>query len=130
IHVQLMESFRSHQHLVDAGQSLVRNQSTAWGRATRATGRAARDPAPVMMLESEPAKLLSLCLDAFKDNRQVLVLISDDEDRAWVDGAIGDLIRQERAAGGRKIRVRTFHKAKALESDVVILVGDPCASAS
>lgn len=130
IHIQLMESFRSHQLLVDAGQNLMRNQSTAWGRATKAAARAARDPAPVMMLEMEPAILLSLCLDAFKDNRKVLVLINDDQDRAWVDGSIGDLIREERAAGGQKIRVRPFRKAKALEADVVILVGDPAAGAS
>ncbi len=128
--VQLHECFRSNQMLIDAGLNLVRNLGVASGRNARAVGRLHGEPAPVQIHEQNTAALQQLCQDALSQRRQVLVLIDDQQDHEWVNSAIGDLIRGERAAGGRGIRVRTFHKAKALQSDVVILIGDPGAGAS
>lgn len=129
-HVHLLECFRSHQLIIDAGQNLIRNLPASSGRGTRAAGRAAREPAPIQMQERQPAALLALCKEAIKEQHQVLVLIDSHQDREWVDSEIGDLIRHDRACGSRKIRVRSFHKAKALQADVVILVGDPAVRAS
>ncbi len=128
--VQLQECFRSNQMLIDAGLNLVRNLGIASGRNARAVGRLHGDSAPVQIHEQNTAVLQHLCQDALSQRRQVLVLIDNQQDHEWVNSSIGDLIRSERAAGGRGIRVRTFHKAKALQADVVILIGDPGAGAS
>lgn len=59
-----------------------------------------------------------------------MILIDSEVDKAWVDSAVGDQIRDDRASGGRSIRVRSFHKAKSLEADIVVMVGDPSTGVS
>ncbi|MGP0171119.1 UvrD-helicase domain-containing protein [Pseudomonas sp. NCHU5208] len=127
---QLQECFRSNQLLIDAGQSLLLKLGSGYGRNTRAVGRVRGEPAPVQIHEKNEEVLLQVCNEALARRNQVLVLIDEQQDHAWVDATIGDLIRKERTEGGRRIRVRSFHKAKALQADVVILVGDPSAGAS
>ena len=128
--VHLQECFRSNQLLIDAAQNLVRNLGNSSGRNTRAVGRVHGEPVPVQIHDQNQTELQQLCHEALSQRRQVLVLIDDQQDHAWVNSTIGDLIRNERTSGGRGIRVRTFHKAKALQADVVILIGDPGAGSS
>lgn len=127
----LTECFRSSQQIVDAGHNLVRNLTTGAIRVTKSVRRVeAGEALPVQMYGDDPGKLKLLCEEAARRGFKMLILINGPQDTQWVDGAVGDLIRQDRAGGGRKIRVRSYHKAKALEADVVVMVGDPSAGQS
>jgi superfamily I DNA/RNA helicase len=78
----------------------------------------------------DPQALKRLCKEHYDAGHSVLLLTDTKENIAWLDSACGDLVREDRAAGHRRIRVRSFHKAKALEAEVVILIGDPSGGSS
>lgn len=126
----LSESFRSAQPIIEAGYNLVQSLGTGSVRAPKAVARLAQDSQRVQMIGDEPHELQSVCDAAAAKGHKVLILIDSEIDKSWVGAAVGDRIRSDRAQGGKGIRVREFHKAKALEADVVVMVGDPSAGVS
>lgn len=124
----LSESFRSPASLLAAADNIVLGLAPKLPRTARA---ASAVPGPSQSIEiygPDPQAIRRICDAAAEQSKQVLVLIDSAQDRAWVDSAIGDRIRQDRAIGGGRLRVRSFHKAKALEADLVLIVGDPSAA--
>lgn len=128
--VTLTESFRSPQTIIEAGYNLVQNLSLGVNRSPRSIFQSTGEDQRVRIIGDDQAKLQSICQSAAADGHKVLILIDSDVDKGWVDTAVGDRIRDDRASGGRSIRVRSFHKAKSLEADIVVMVGDPSAGVS
>lgn len=128
--VTLSESFRSPQAIIEAGYNLVQNLSSGMNRGPRSICIPKAQDQSVRIIGDDQEQLQSICQSAAADGYKVLILIDSDADKAWVDYAVGDRIREDRASGGRTIRVRSFHKAKALEADIVVMVGDPSAGIS
>lgn len=128
--VILTESFRSPQAIIEAGYNLVQNLSPGTNRAPRSVCITKGQAQTVRIVGDDQEQLQSLCQTAAADGQKVLILIDTDADKAWVDSAVGGRIRDDRASGGRSIRVRSFHKAKSLEADIVVMVGDPSAGIS
>ncbi|MGF6282107.1 hypothetical protein ABH908_000406 [Pseudomonas frederiksbergensis] len=130
VRVVLQECHRSTQAIVDAGHNLIQNLTPAIGRLTTSTRKVRGDEQPVEIWGDDPATFHQICKAHYGDGDLILILADTPQDVAWLDAAAGDLIREDRAAGGRKIRVRSYHKAKALEADVVFMVGDPAGGGS
>ncbi len=125
--VPLTESFRSPQSIIDASYNLVQSVGASAVRAPKAQARVGRSCQKVQVLGDDPDELRRVCQEAAAKGHKVLILIDSEVDKEWVAAAVGDLIRSDRSQGGKTIRVRGFHKAKALEADHVVLVGDPSA---
>lgn len=128
--VTLTESFRSTQAIIDAGSNLVQNLSLGVNRSPRSIRPPKGEDQPVRIVGDDLDQLQRICQSAAADGYKVLILIDSEVDKAWVDSAVGDQIRDDRASGGRSIRVRSFHKAKSLEADIVVMVGDPSTGVS
>lgn len=123
----LTESFRSSQPIIEAAFNLVQNLNAGHTRAPLSVAKLSGVEQAVKIIGDAPIELQRLCEAAAGAGHTVLILIDGEDDKSWVDTAVGDRIRQDRASGGKGIRVRSFHKAKALEAEVVVLVGDPSA---
>lgn len=130
VRVHLLECFRSPQSIVDAGQHLISNLPGISSRLTVSAHRNADSGSVVELWGDDPQALKRLCKEHYDAGHSVLLLTDTKENIAWLDSACGDLVREDRAAGHRRIRVRSFHKAKALEAEVVILIGDPSGGSS
>ncbi|MGE8066153.1 UvrD-helicase domain-containing protein [Pseudomonas sp. NPDC089569] len=130
IRVVLQDCHRSTQAIVDAGQNLIQNLPPVSGRLTTSTRKVRADEKPVEVWGDDPSMFHQLCKVHYDVGDLILILADSAQDIAWIDAAAGDLIREDRAAGGRRIRVRSYHKSKALEADIVFMVGDPAGGAS
>jgi superfamily I DNA/RNA helicase len=128
--VTLTESFRSPQTIVDAGYNLVQNLSLGANRSPKSIFTPKGEHQTIRIIGDDQEQLQSICQSAAADGYKVLILIDSDVDKAWVDTAVGGRIRDDRTSGVRSIRVRSFHKAKSLEADIVVMVGDPSAGVS
>lgn len=129
--INLPECYRSSQAVIDAGHNLVHNLGVVSGRVTVSAQRGEAGGAGVQMWGDDADSFRRLCKAHYDAGNRILILAETPQDIAWLDTAAGDLVREDRTAGGRRIRVRSYHKAKALEADVVFLVGDPaCGSSS
>ncbi|KPC02136.1 UvrD-helicase domain-containing protein (plasmid) [Pseudomonas amygdali pv. lachrymans] len=128
--VTLTESFRSPQTIIDAGYNLVQNLSLGVNRSPKSIFTPKGEHQIVRIVGDDPEQLQSICQSAAADGYKILILIDNDVDKAWVDSAVGGRIRDDRASGVRSIRVRSFHKAKSLEADIVVMIGDPSAGVS
>jgi superfamily I DNA/RNA helicase len=127
--INLQECYRSSQAIIDAGHNLVHNLAAVSGRVTVSTQRGEAGVA-VEIWGDDADTFRRLCKAHYDAGNRIIILAETPQDIAWLDTAAGDLVREDRAAGGRRIRVRSYHKAKALEADVVFLVGDPAAGSS
>lgn len=128
--VTLTESFRSPQAIIEAGYNLVQNLSLGVNRSPRSVCTPKDVDQTVRIVGDDQEQLQSICQSAAAAGHKVLILIDSDVDKAWVESSVGDRIRDDRASGARSIRVRSFHKAKSLEADIVVMVGDPSAGVS
>lgn len=125
LRVHLVDCFRSSQGIVDAGHNVIQSLAGVSGRLTVSTQRSKEPGIGVEMWGDDPSTFQRLCKEHYDSGKSILILTDTPENIAWVDSACGDLVRKDRTAGHRQIRVRSFHKAKALEANVVFLVGDP-----
>lgn len=130
VRVQLQECHRSTQAIIDAGHNLIQNLAAVSGRLTVAAKKGRSKDEPVEIWGDDPSMFHRLCKAHYDAGDRLLIVADTPQDIAWLDAAAGDLIREDRASGGRRIRVRSYHKSKALEAEVVFLVGDPAAGAS
>lgn len=130
VRVVLQDCHRSTQAIVDAGQNLIQSLVPVAGRLITSARKGRGDEDPVEIWGDDSAMFHQLCKASYDEGDRLLILADTPKDIAWLDAAAGDLIREDRAAGGRRIRVRSFHKSKALEADVVFMVGDPAGGAS
>ncbi len=130
VRVHLLECHRSTQAIIDAGHSLIKNLAPVSGRPTVSARNGRGENEPVEVWGDAPSAFHQFCKSHYDAGDRLLILAETPKDIAWLDAAAGDLIRGDRAAGGRRIRVRSYHKSKALEADVVFMVGDPAVGAS
>lgn len=118
-------SFRNPAHLISAASKVVQILGAASQRLSAAASNGGAGDQRISIQGDQPAVLKGLCEQAKAAGESVLVLVSDSADRAWVGEAIGGWVKTQSAEHARLIRVRPFHRAKSLEADIVVMVGDP-----
>lgn len=125
VKIGLTLSFRNPVHLITAASNVVQNLGGASQKLLAAASSTDAGAQRISIQGDQPVAFKGLCEQAKAAGESVLVLINDSADRAWVGDAIGSWVKSQSVEQARFIRVRPFHRAKSLEADIVVMVGDP-----
>lgn len=124
--VMLADNYRSHQHIIDAAEHIVRSAPAIPGKKARACGPAAEQPVPVMVMERDEATLAQQLMDHYRDGETVMLLYRKSVDKAVIAEHLQPLLNHEASlpAAQRRLRQLTYHSAKGLQADAVFMLGD------
>ncbi|HEY0287998.1 MAG TPA: UvrD-helicase domain-containing protein [Pseudomonas sp.] len=123
--VMLSENFRSHQHIIDAAEHIVRAAPAITGKKARASG-AEQQLLPVTVLDRDDDQLVARLIEHYNDGDSVLLLYRKSSDKARLPDALQALVDADYGlpAQSRRFKQLTYHSAKGLQADAVFLLGD------
>ncbi|EPJ84812.1 UvrD/REP helicase family protein [Pseudomonas sp. CFII64] len=123
--VMLSENYRSHQHIIDAAEHIVRAAPAIPGKKARACG-AAQELLPVTVLNREDQALEERLMEHYQDGDSILLLYRKSSEKASLSKGLQALINADYAQSPEKRRFKqlTYHSAKGLQADAVFLLGD------
>ncbi len=123
----LGENFRSQQGIIDAAHSMVLglpavNALAPSSRPSRLTG----NRAPVLISHLERKLFVATLREHFSAGEDILILAANQEDFRAVEPLIKPIIEEDKRLNpaGRRVRVRACQRAKGLEAQTVVIVGD------
>ena len=124
--IMLRENFRSHQHVIDAAEHIVRSAPAIPGKRARAAGSAAKDPIPVVIRDRDDSALAASAREFYAQGLSVMVLFRRGTDGDELKKVLADLIRLDSKLPEkqRRLKLLSYHRSKGLEADAVLLVGD------
>ncbi len=124
--VMLADNFRSHQHIVDAAEHLVRNAPAIAGKKARAAGPQPQVLTPVRVLDRDDETMALTVAEHYERGDSILLLFRKGSDRAAAAEHLLPLLQRDqgRPSGERQIKQLTYHSAKGLQADAVFLLGD------
>ncbi|KJK17040.1 UvrD-helicase domain-containing protein [Pseudomonas sp. 2(2015)] len=124
--VMLADNYRSHQHIIDAAEHIVKSAPAISGKKARACGPAAETPLPVKVLERDEASLAETLLEHYRNGESVMLLYRKSSDKAAIAEHLQALVNHEGGlpAAQRRLRQLTYHSAKGLQADAVFMLGD------
>ncbi|MNP26665.1 DNA helicase IV [compost metagenome] len=124
--VMLADNYRSHQHIIDAAEHIVKSAPAISGKKARACGPAAETPLPVKVLERDEASLAETLLEHYRNGESVMLLYRKSSDKAAIADHLQALVNHEAGlpAAQRRLRQLTYHSAKGLQADAVFMLGD------
>ena len=123
--ILLAENYRSHQHIIDAAEHIVRSAPAIPGKKAKASG-APRALLPVTVLERDDAALGRRLLEHYQRGETVLMLYRKGSDKLLIQEHIQSVINVDSSlpAHERRLKQLTYHSAKGLQADAVFLLGD------
>jgi superfamily I DNA/RNA helicase len=123
--VMLSDNFRSHQHIIDAAEHIVRAAPAIAGKKAKAAG-ATQALLPVTVLDRDDQALARRVIEHYNDGDSILLLYRKSSDKASVFNDLQQLIDADSALRpeARRFRQLTYHSAKGLQADAVFLLGD------
>ena len=123
--VMLSENYRSHQHIIDAAEHIVRAAPAIPGKKAKASG-APRALVPVTVLERDDAALGRQLLAHYQRGESVLMLYRKSIDKLLIQEHIQSVVNADSSLPlpDRRLRQLTYHSAKGLQADAVFLLGD------
>ncbi|MNJ46934.1 Helicase IV [compost metagenome] len=124
--VMLADNYRSHQHIIDAAEHIVKSAPAITGKKSRACGPAAEDPLPVKVLERDEAALAQTLMEHYRRGESVMMLFRKSSDKLLISEHIKPLVNHEAGlpTSQRRFRQLTYHSAKGLQADAVFMLGD------
>ncbi|WP_462402454.1 UvrD-helicase domain-containing protein [Pseudomonas sp. Marseille-QA0332] len=125
--VLLVENYRSQQQVIDAAQHLVKGTPAISGKKARASGAAAELPAsPVKVMDRDEALLALSLAEHYEKGESVMILFRKSSDKALIQKHIQPILELESRLppAQRRLRQLTYHSAKGLQADTVLLLGD------
>lgn len=120
--VLLGENYRSHQHIIDAAEHLVRPVRSLPGKKGKAQG--AHPVTPVQVFERNDRQLAQQVREHYQAGESILILFRKTSDKLLTSNVISDLLNEDSRKQNRQIRLLTYHSAKGLQADAVFLLGD------
>ncbi|WP_342652844.1 UvrD-helicase domain-containing protein [Pseudomonas sp. F3-2] len=123
--VMLSDNFRSHQHIIDAAEHIVRAAPAISGKKARASG-AVQELLPVTVLDRDDEALMNRLSEHYHAGDSVLLLYRKGSERARLPEALQALADADyaRPPQERRLKQLTYHSAKGLQADAVFLLGD------
>ncbi|RMV85777.1 UvrD/REP helicase protein [Pseudomonas amygdali pv. sesami] len=123
--VMLSDNFRSHQHIIDAAEHIVRAAPAIAGKKARASGMP-QELLPVKVLDRDEDELAERVAEHYNDGDSILLLYRKGSEKSRFSERLQALIDADAAMGaqGRRIRTLTYHSSKGLQADAVFLLGD------
>ncbi|WP_256600591.1 MULTISPECIES: UvrD-helicase domain-containing protein [unclassified Pseudomonas] len=123
--VMLSDNFRSHQHIIDAAEHIVRAAPAIPGKKAKASGPV-QDLLPVTVLDRNDELLVASLVKHYEAGDSVLLLYRKGSERNRLPETLQALIDADRALPphARRLKQLTYHSAKGLQADAVFLLGD------
>lgn len=123
--VMLSENYRSHQHIIDAAEHIVRAAPAIAGKKAKASGEA-KSLLPVQVLERDDQGLARQLMDHYKKGHSILMLYRKSIDKSLIENHIQSVVNVDSRLplASRRLKQLTYHSAKGLQADAVFLLGD------
>ena len=123
--VMLGENYRSHQHVIDAAEHIVRAAPAISGKKAKASGTP-KPLVPVTVRDRDDAALGQQLLAHYQKGDSVLMLYRKSIDKSLIQEHIQSVVNLDSSLpyGDRRLKQLTYHSAKGLQADAVFLLGD------
>ncbi len=123
--VMLSDNYRSHQHIIDAAEHIVRAAPAIPGKKAKASG----SPKPlqaVNVLERDDQALAERLSEHYRQGHSILMLYRKGSDKSLIEEHIQPVLNVDSSLPyeARRLKQLTFHSAKGLQADAVFLLGD------
>jgi superfamily I DNA/RNA helicase len=123
--VMLSDNFRSHQHIIDAAEHIVRAAPAIAGKKAKAGG-AVQELLPVTVLDRDDDDLTERLIQHYNDGDSILLLYRKSSEKAKFSEGLQRLVNYDSGLPieARRFKQLTYHSAKGLQADAVFLLGD------
>nr|WP_232374580.1 UvrD-helicase domain-containing protein [Pseudomonas chlororaphis] len=123
--VMLSENYRSHQHIIDAAEHIVRAAPAIAGKKAKASG-APKEALPVAVLDRDDAGLAARLAEHYRKGDSILMLFRKSIDKSLIEKHILPIVNVDSRLPieERRLKQLTYHSAKGLQADAVFLLGD------
>ena len=123
--VMLSDNYRSHQHIIDAAEHIVRAAPAIAGKKARASGEP-KPLQPVNVLERNDEALGQRLAEHYRRGDSILMLYRKSSDKLLIEQHIQPVVNVDSSLPyeARRLKQLTYHSAKGLQADAVFLLGD------
>ncbi|MDB6050647.1 MAG: helicase UvrD [Pseudomonas sp.] len=123
--VMLGDNFRSHQHIIDAAEHIVRAAPGIAGKKAKAAG-GPQELLPVMVLDRDDEELTERLIKHYNDGDSILLLYRKSSEKAKLSQGLQALVNYDSGlpTESRRFKQLTYHSSKGLQADAVFLLGD------
>ncbi|KQB53614.1 DNA helicase UvrD [Pseudomonas endophytica] len=123
--VMLSDNFRSHQHIIDAAEHIVRAAPSIAGKRAKASGEL-KQVVPVKVLNRDIQDLVARLTEHYNAGDRILILYRKISDKLLIEKDIQSVVNLDSslAPEDRRLKQLTYHSAKGLQADAVFLIGD------
>ncbi len=123
--VMLSDNYRSHQHIIDAAEHIVRAAPAIPGKKAKASG-APKPLQPVNVLERDDQALGQRLAEHYRQGHSILMLYRKSSDKSLIEEHIRSVVNVDSSLPyeARRLKQLTYHSAKGLQADAVFLLGD------
>ncbi|UST98337.1 UvrD-helicase domain-containing protein [Pseudomonas siliginis] len=123
--VMLSDNYRSHQHIIDAAEHIVRAAPAIAGKKAKASGEP-KPLHPVNVLERDDEALGQRLAEHYRRGDSILMLYRKSSDKLLIEQYIQPVLNVDSSLpyDARRLKQLTYHSAKGLQADAVFLLGD------
>jgi len=123
--VMLSDNYRSHQHIIDAAEHIVRAAPAIAGKKAKASGEP-KPLHPVNVLERDDEALGQRLAEHYRRGDSILMLYRKSSDKLLIEQHIQPVVNVDSSLpyDARRLKQLTYHSAKGLQADAVFLLGD------
>jgi superfamily I DNA/RNA helicase len=123
--VMLSDNYRSHQHIIDAAEHIVRAAPAIPGKKARASGDV-QELMPVRIYDRDEEAVADHVEGHYRDGDSILLLYRKSSEKNRFSPRLQSLLDAELGlpAQARRIKSLTYHSSKGLQADAVFLLGD------
>ena len=121
----LSDNFRSHQHIIDAAEHIVRAAPSIAGKRAKASGEP-KLAVPVNVLNRDDQALAAQLIEHYNAGDSILMLFRKSSDKLLIEKDIQSVVNVDSrlAPEQRRLKQLTYHSSKGLQADAVFLLGD------
>ncbi|WP_282357848.1 UvrD-helicase domain-containing protein [Pseudomonas sp. PS01303] len=123
--VMLSDNYRSHQHIIDAAEHIVRAAPAIPGKKAKSSGEP-KPLQPVNVLERDDQGLGRRLAEHYRQGDSILMLYRKSSDKLLIEQHIQSVVNVDSSLPyeARRLKQLTYHSAKGLQADAVFLLGD------
>ena len=124
--VLMQENYRSHQHVIDAAEAIVKRTGGVQGKHGIASNAAVKNDAhPVQVLDYNLNDVVIKAREHYEAGHSILVLSRARAKKDEAARALFGLLKQAKHdKRERDIKLLTYHASKGLQANAVFLLGD------
>ena len=123
--VMLSDNYRSHQHIIDAAEHIVRAAPAIAGKKAKASGEP-KTLLPVNVLDRDDQGMAQRLMEHYRKGDSILMLYRKSIDKSLIEQHIQSVVNVDSSLPyeARRLKQLTYHSAKGLQADAVFLLGD------